>query len=193
MASKTQNSTKKTGSKAASSKTVAAKDTVKEDVLIEEKEVKKANTYSDNDLILCRNISVGEVVFFGTKSGNTYRFMGQNDTYEIEVKDLNSLLASRSNILFKPVIVIEDDDFVSQTRWKSIKDMYDTVKAADILELIEKPIGEFKIILSNLPKGYRDLLVEEVSSRLQDGTFDSLAKIKAVDEICGTELILLAN
>lgn len=192
MASNTQKSgAKKTAAKAATKKQVE-KEVVVENV-VEEPVVVEKRTYKDDDFIQCRSISVSEILFFGVKSGATYRFSGKDDTYGVEVKDLNSLLASKSNILFKPYIIIEDEDFIAQPRWKELKDMYDAARAADISELIDLPVNRFKEILVSLPNGYKELLVNEISTRLQNGTFDSLNKIKAVDEVCNTELMLLAQ
>ena len=47
---------------------------------------------------------------------------------------------------------------------------------------------EFKKALAEVPKGLKTAIKIEVATRLDNGTFDSIQKVRAVDEICGTEL-----
>ena len=45
-----------------------------------------------------------------------------------------------------------------------------------------------KKALAEVPKGLKTAIKIEVATRLDNGTFDSIQKVRAVDEICGTEL-----
>lgn len=157
------------------------------------KEEKVTKTYRDEDLIECRSITRGYLSYIGKKSGEVYVFENYDDTCEIEVRDLNALRASKSQYLYAPLFVIEDEDFISQPKWKDLKDLYDKFIMEDISEIIEKPLSEFKSILRNLPKGYQTALYSEVATRIHSGEFDSLNKIKAIDEICGTDLYCLIS
>lgn len=166
---------------------------VREEVVTATVEKSAPKNYSDEDLIECRSITRGELILIGKKSKNKYVFANYDDTCEIEVGDLNALRASKSAYLYDPLFVIEDDKFVSQPKWKDIKKMYDENIANDINVILEKPLGEFKNILKNLPKGYKDALCDEVATRIRNDEFDSIKKIKAIDDICGTELNILSN
>ena len=48
--------------------------------------------------------------------------------------------------------------------------------------------AQFKKALAEVPKGLKTAIKIEVATRLDNGTFDSIQKVRAVDEICGTEL-----
>lgn len=152
---------------------------------------KEPKVYSDDDLIECRSITRGELILIGKKSKNRYVFSNYDDTCEIEVRDLNASRASKSMYLFDPLFVIEDEEFISQPKWKEIKEMYEKTMDSDINALLEKPLREFKVLLTTLPKGYKDALCTEVSTRIRNDEFDSIQKIKAIDEICGTDLYCL--
>lgn len=170
--------------------------TSKNNVVLEEakKETKKeVKTFKEDEGILCRSITRGELIYIGKKSNTKYIFSNHDDTCEIEVRDLNSLKASKSAYLYNPLFVIEDEEFLSQPKWKDIKEMYDRTVANDINEIIDKPIGQFKQIVSRLNKGYKDALASEVATRIHENNFDSLSKIKAIDEICGTDLYCLIS
>lgn len=165
------------------------KDVIKEEPVKE----KTVRTYRDEDLIVCRSITRGYLSYIGKKSGEMYVFANYDDTCEVEVRDLNALRASKSQYLYAPLFVIEDEEFISQPRWKDIKELYDKFMIEDINEIIEKPLSEFKSILYKLPKGYQTALYSEVATRIHSGEFDSLNKIKAIDEICGTDLYCLIS
>ena len=154
-------------------------------------EESKSRVYADDDLIVCRSITRGELILVGKKSKNRYVFSNYDDTCEIEVRDLNASRASKSVYLFDPLFVIEDEEFISQPKWKELKSMYDETMASDINEVLERPLREFKILLNKLPKGYKTALCDEVATRIRNDEFDSIQKIKAIDEVCGTDLYCL--
>ena len=151
----------------------------------------EVRTYADDDLIVCRSITHGELILIGKKSHNRYVWSNYDDTCEVEVRDLNASRAAKSIYLFDPLFVIEDEDFIAQPKWKEIKSMYDKTMSSDISTILEKPLREFKGLLAKLPKGYQKALCDEVATRIHNDEFDSMQKIKAIDEICGTDLYLL--
>lgn len=170
--------------------------TSKNNAVLEEtkKEIKKdVKTFKEDEGILCKSITRGELIYIGKKSNTKYIFSNYDDTCEIEVRDLNSLKSSKSAYLYDPLFVIEDEEFLSQPKWKDIREMYDQAVANDINEIIDKPIGQFKQIISQLNKGYKEALAREVATRIHEDNFDSLSKIKAIDEICGTDLYCLIS
>ena len=44
-----------------------------------------------------------------------------------------------------------------------------------------------------LPSGFNNTIATMVSEMISEGTFDSMNKIKTIDEECGTDLKLLAE
>lgn len=144
--------------------------------------------FEEEDLILCSSITGGELIHIGAKSGIRYTFAGHGDTCEIEVRDLNSLRASRSDYLYKPLFIIQDEEFISQPRFKEIKNLYESIMINDVNKIIDMPLGEFKQALVELPSGFKKALIDEVATRIHNDEFDSLYKIRAIDEICGTDL-----
>ena len=57
----------------------------------------------------------------------------------------------------------------------------------DINYVINLPNNRFKSVLQSLPKGLLKALTVEVSKRIEDGSFDSVKKVKVIDEVCGTD------
>jgi hypothetical protein len=169
----------------------------KKEVITEEsveQEVKKpvAKTprkYAPDDLIPCRSVTYGELLLSAPKSKLMYVWANYNDVTEVEFQDLQALKSTRSNYLFRPRIVIEDEELVEQ--WsKDFKDMYSKITHVDVEEIFDLPLGKFKTALKNAPKGVQQAVKNIAGEKIMNGSLDSLAKIKAIDEILGTDLKL---
>ena len=59
----------------------------------------------------------------------------------------------------------------------------------DVDEILNLSLDQFKSALERLPKGLLRQLQLVVSQRMEEGTFDSLTKLKAMDEYCGTDFM----
>ena len=169
----------------------------KKEVITEEsveQEVKKpvAKTprkYAPDDLIPCRSVTYGELLLSAPKSKLMYVWANYNDVTEGEFQDLQALKSTRSNYLFRPRIVIEDEELVEQ--WsKDFKDMYSKITHVDVEEIFDLPLGKFKTALKNAPKGVQQAVKNIAGEKIMNGSLDSLAKIKAIDDILGTDLKL---
>lgn len=166
----------------------------KKEVITEEsveQEVKKPTPrkYAPDDLIPCRSVTYGELLLSAPKSKLMYVWANYNDVTEVEFQDLQALKSTRSNYLFRPRIVIEDEELVEQ--WsKDFKDMYSKITHVDVEEIFDLPLGKFKTALKNAPKGVQQAVKNIAGEKIMNGSLDSLAKIKAIDECLGTDLKL---
>lgn len=161
-----------------------------EPVVEEVKPVKNvAKIYDKDDLITCRSVTAGYLGIVGPRTKQLYPFENMGDIGYVEFQDLNSWLASRNRVLFDPCIVIEDDTLLSDIRWKEIvdiyKEMYDITDIQDVLNL---PPRDFAKMFPKLPNGLKNAVKSEMTRQIQEGAFDSIQKIKVVDEVCGTSI-----
>ena len=158
------------------------------------KEVKVPKQYSQHDPILCRSVNAGWLGVSG-KSGMYYIFSNYGDQAEIEYGDLFALKNEHSPYLYDPLFVIENEELLESPRWKDLADFYtDKVYGMDdINEVLNKSKSVFKRTLECLPKGLLKALTVEVAKRIEDGSFDSLSKIKDIDEVCGTDFSKMIN
>lgn len=186
---------KRTTAKAPAAEKVEAP--VEENVVEETpaKEVSKAAStpvaeprqFNQNDLILCRSVTAGWLGVSG-KSGQYYVFENFGDECEIEYQDLFALKSRRSNYIYAPLFVIEDEELLENPRWKDVAQFYDEkVFSEDIDEVLNLPVSSFKKALEALPKGLAKALQVKVAEKIEDGSFDSLSKIKIIDEVYGTD------
>ena len=151
--------------------------------------VKSARKFAPDDMITCRSITYGELLLTGTKSKLLYSWANYGDTTEVEFQDLQAMKSTRSSYLFKPRFIIEDEELVEQ--WgKDFGDMYKCVEDVDAEDMLKLPANQLRSKLKKAPKGVQQAVKNIAGEKILNGSLDSLAKIKAIDEILGTDLKL---
>ena len=168
------------------------KETVSEEmeVATEPKATKKTvRKFAPDDLIVCRSITFGELLLTGKKSKLLYSWANYGDTTEVEYQDLQALKSTRSSYLFKPRFVIEDEDLIDQ--WgKDFGDIYKNIEDIDAEDLLKLPVAQLRAKLKKASKGVQLAVKNIAGDKILNGSLDSLAKIRAIDEILGTDLKL---
>ena len=150
---------------------------------------KTPRKFAPDDMISCRSLTFGELLLTGTKSKLLYSWSNYGDTTEVEYQDLQALKSTRSSYLFKPRFIIEDDELVEQWN-KDLGDLYNTIIDMDAEDLFKLPVNQFKSKLKKAPKGVQQAVKNIAGEKILNGSLDSLVKIKAIDEILGTDLLL---
>lgn len=156
---------------------------------VKEEPKKEPRQFNQNDLILCRSVTTGWLGCPG-KSGQYYVFENFGDECEIEYQDLFALKSRRSNYIYAPHFIIEDEELLENPRWADVAQFYrdEVYTAKDLDEILNLPIDTFKRALEQLPKGLAKAFQVYVTEKVEDGSFDSLKKIKVIDEVYGTDL-----
>lgn len=118
--------------------------------------------FAQDDMILCKSVTYGELLLPGKKSKLLYIWSNYGDTTEVEFQDLQALRSTRSAYLMNPYFVIEDEELLEQ--WPELKNIYDKVAALDVDNLFNLPIISlrkgFVIFLLDLKILLRILLVK---------------------------------
>ena len=152
----------------------------------------KVKTFSPDDMILCQSVCVGQTFVKGIKTGQIYTFEALGAEEYIEYKDLVAAVRSKDGILYKPFIVVMDEDFLNeQTKLKQFYNSMYTPK--DFEDFFKLNPSQMKEALDNMPIGIRETIKSMAAGKIQDGTFDSVARIRALDEYFGTKLMLLTE
>ena len=150
---------------------------------------KSSRKYAPDDMITCRSITYGELLLAGKKSKLLYSWANYGDTTDVEYQDLQALKSTRSSYLYKPRIVIEDEELVEQWE-KDFGEMYKSIVDVDVEDMFKLPLNQFKSRLKKAPKGVQQAVKNIAGEKILNGSLDSLSKIKAIDEILGTDLKL---
>lgn len=163
------------------------KDNVIEDVKADKAPKKTARKYGPDDMVVCRSVTYGELLLTGAKTKFLYTWANYGDTTEMYFQDLQALKSTRSSYLFKPRFIIEDEELVEQ--WKSdFGKMYEEITNIDVEEMFKLSASQLKAKLKKAPVGIQQAVKNVAGEKIMNGTLDSLAKIKAIDEVLGTEL-----
>ena len=168
------------------------KEKITEEVEVEVEVVKTsakkvARKFAPDEMITCRSITYGELLLTGTKSKLLYSWANYGDTTEVEFQDLQALKSTRSSYLFKPRFILENEELVEQ--WKNdFGKMYDEIATINVEELFKLPANQLKAKLKKAPSGIQQAVKNVAGEKIMNGSLDSLAKIKAIDEVLGTQL-----
>lgn len=150
----------------------------------------ETKTFAPEDTIPCRSIVSGGLYIEGSRSHILYSWADCGDVVDVEYRDLIYLVRTRENSnIYLPRIIIEDDDFVEQN--KSVKDLYDSMyKTSDLNEILSFPTPQMVDTINKLPKGAKESIKGIASTLIESHMLDSVHKIKALDDIFGTKMLL---
>lgn len=153
---------------------------------------KVAKKYSATDPIECVSITAGELGMIGIKSRINYRWAGRGDVTEIEYQDLVAAIRSSKKHVFQPYFLIQDDEFVAQ--FPQLKKVYDSMYSiSDLKDVFKMTPAAMKKTILSLPDGAKQSIKNIASTMISKGQLDSVAKIKALDEIFDTKFMLMTE
>jgi len=160
---------------------------------IEQEPVKKEKKkFQQTDLILCRSVVTGGLFMEGSKTKQLYQWNEYGDESEVEYRDLVAEIRVKSNFVFAPWLIIENEDFIEEfPQLKQFYAQYLSVK--DLREIIELPINQMAKRISELPSGAKESVRSIAASMVKSGVIDSVKKIKALDEIFDTDMEFLSS
>lgn len=146
--------------------------------------------YAPTDTIKCLSVTHGELIMKGIKSDLMYTWAGFGDIAYVEYQDLFAAKTRKSDFIYAPYFVIEDDELLSQDRWADVKKFYDGMYTyRDANDILQLDLPSFQRAIETSPKGLQKAIQVEMVTQLENGTFDSLQKIKLMDDICGTDIM----
>lgn len=150
----------------------------------------KVKTYDQQDLIPCRSMISGPLYITGSRSGILYTWADYNDVQDVEYRDLIYMVRSpQDKNIYSPRIVVEDDEFVDQN--KNLKSLYDSLyTTGDLRDITKLPVKQMVDAVNKLPSGAKESFKGLVSTMIDAHQLDSVQKIKAIDDIFGTRLLL---
>lgn len=148
--------------------------------------------FNQDDYITCRSVTVGTLWCEGPKSHTTYNWVDYGDLNDLEYRDLVALVRSRSKFIFGPLFIVEDEDFIEE--FSQLRKFYDEQYTVnDLKEVLDLKTTDMIETIKTLPKSAIDSLKSIASTQVANGQLDSVKKIKALDELFGTELNLLSS
>lgn len=148
--------------------------------------VEKKKDFKSTDGVVCRSVTPGSLFVDGPKSGMLYTFAAYGDEAEIEYRDLKGLIMMRSPNIFTPRFIVEDVDFIAET--PQLDAFYSKqFSTKDLRKILELPVEEMVEEIKKLPSGAQDNMKTLAATAIGEGNLDSIKKIKALDELWGTQ------
>lgn len=152
----------------------------------------KQKKYADDDGIVCESITSGELGMIGAKSGNSYTWTCRGDETEVEYADLVAAIRSNKTHVFSPLFIIKDEEFLS--KFPQVTKVYDSMYTlSDFEEVFALPAMQMKEVISSLPSGVQKSMINLASTMVANGRLDSVQKIKILDEMFDTKLMLMTE
>lgn len=139
-----------------------------------------------NQLVPCRNVTVGNLIYVSKKTGLQTLWMSYDDVEFIDVGELLTMKASQPKFLTEPWLVIDDEDVVE---YLGLKHLY--AKLADVEDLdsfFDKSHGEMEAILEKLPNGTKNSIISRSRQLVEDGTLFDNRKIKVLEKALKIDL-----
>lgn len=145
--------------------------------------------FKNGDQIQCISVTAGKLVMVGQRTGAPYRWLDAGDEIGVDYADLIAEIRARSNYVFKPRFIINDDDFVDQ--YADIKSLYEKLYSKDDLKQIFRlPADKMRNVINQLPDSVKETVKSLAATYIDNGELDSMRSIKVLDEIFGTQLLL---
>lgn len=149
----------------------------------------KKKVYKDTDLIDCRSITPGELLEIGEKTQELYDWLSEGDVVGVAYKDLVAAIKMKKPVVYMPRFVIEDDDFLAD--YPDIQELYDSMYSKDNLrDILKLQPTRMAEVIENLPEGAKDALKTVIVQDIENGSFDSVQRIRVIDQIFGTDMLL---
>lgn len=166
--------------------------------VIEEVNEEKINTkvekpekrvFADDELIMCKSLVSGLLFVEGERSKITYTWADYGDEIGVEYRDLIYLIRQNNVAIYEPRIIIEDEDVYAGN--KKIEDLYSSLySVGDFQTIIAASPANMKSMIESLPRGAKEAFKSYVAAAIDSRALDSVSKIKAIDEVFGTDYLL---
>ena len=170
---------------------VKKEDVVEETPIVEPSKPRpvEKKKFQDNDKIPCMSITAGKYVWVGPKSDDVYRWISDGDVVDVRYSDLVAAVRGRKPMVFKPRVVIQDDDFLAE--YPDIQKLYDSMYSKeDLYAILQLAPNEMRRIIPQLPDGVKDSLKTLAVKAIDDGRLDSVQRVRVIDDIFGTDILL---
>ncbi len=149
----------------------------------------KKKEFKNDDMIPCLSIMEGKLVLVGARTGDVYRWLNIGDVVEVAYNDLIADVRSHGSHTCAPWFIIQDEDFLAQH--PEIDDLYAGLYTVeDIEKVLSMPANQMKEYIEKMPLGAQDSLKNIAIARIESGDFDSIQRIKVLDEFFGTNLLI---
>jgi hypothetical protein len=147
---------------------------------------KKRVEIERNEMIPCRSTVNGELIYISNRTGAKFIWEDFGATLWLEMGDLQDMNGSNRAYIHDGYIVVDDEEASESL---GLTKVYEKIAHIDNIEnLFAKSAEDLLETLPKLPKGMRDSLSTKARAMVEDGSLDSLSKIRAIESVLGVDL-----
>ncbi|MGD7047080.1 hypothetical protein FZC83_02355 [Rossellomorea marisflavi] len=144
-----------------------------------------------DDVVACRNLTSGRLVYISKKTGFESVWSEYGDVEYLPVSELLTMKSSQPKFLKDPWMFIDDEEVAD---YLGLTKLYETIIPVDDVEdFFEMSANEARQILPKLPKGTKTLLSERARQGIQNGSLNNLQLIKLLEQELQIDLINLMD
>ena len=152
----------------------------------------KKKEFAKDEGILCRSVTDGWLGMEGKKSKILYQWLNYGDLVEVEYEDLVAAVRSSSSMVYAPHFVIENADFLAM--YPQVQKAYESRYTKDDLnDIFTLRPSEIKKVVMGLPESIAETVKSMAVNKIRTGELDSIARIKALDEVFNIDLTSLVT
>lgn len=181
--------TRKTTARKSASTTTEKEVAIVEEISTEKVETPVKKVFKDNDPIRCTSVTSGKLIMIGLKTQQRYVWLDTGDYLDVDYTDVIAAVRTRSPYIMKPRFVVDDEDFIKQN--KDLQKLYDSLYSKDDLtKILQLPADKMAEVIKKLPDGVQETIKSIAVTAIENGSLDSIQRVKVIDEIFGTQMLI---
>lgn len=153
-------------------------------------EAPKKKKIDKDDEVLCRSVVSGELIYTSRRTNMTVEWDEYGATQYLTVEELMTMKSQQKSFLFRPWIIIEDDEVVNHL---GLRPTYDNIVPLDDLEefLTGTDLTELAFNIQKAPRGIKELLADKARQMIADDTLHDTRVIKILNKELSIDLSLV--
>lgn len=171
---------KKDSTKKVEEEKIEKKETKKKEVNKIQEKIKKVRALDREEYVPVMNNTTNNLFFKHSNCLTTLDMYEYGDIQEIKIGELMTMKSSQPRILKECWLMILDEDVVEAMGFSEMYENVITVDKAD--ELFKLSAKKIKDVLSKAPKIVKENIGRLVKKRVDNGKWESLTKLKAIEE-----------
>ena len=179
MPKKEETTAKTTSKKAVKIETANADEIIEDKASVSVEPVRKrAVDIAPNELINVRSVTAGGLSYLSTRTNMLYTWNEYGDVQPMEYQELVSMKSSNRGFLFKPLLVIDDEQVAEKL---GLSQLYrELEEVADLDGFFGRDLSDMRDVIRKLP-----------GEMIRDGRLYDTRKIKMLEKELNTDLMIL--
>lgn len=158
--------------------------------LAQKQEEQPAKLQDWHRLVPCRSVVKGQVIYKSPRTlGYKVVWNDFGDVEYVELGELKTMYSSYPRFFTEPWIIVDDVEVIKLLKlekyYKNIIDL------DDIDAIFDLPNDKFIDVITKVPRGIKQLIIQRAVELLKEGKLDSIAKKEAIERIFNVDLDLV--